>query len=113
MIVARAKLPRKARLSGAVYFTGQYDARRQGKYFTVLVRRNTSGPARLGVVAGRHAVPASVARSMMKRMVREVFRISRLELGNIDVIVRIRQPAIGRNVAPARQELETLLHAAR
>jgi RNase P protein component len=48
----------------------------------------------------------------MKRMVREVFRVLRPRLGSIDVIVRIRQSASGQSLAPARQELETLLHAA-
>ncbi|HWA13952.1 MAG TPA: ribonuclease P protein component [Burkholderiales bacterium] len=111
MIDARAKLPRSARLSGAVHFTGQFDARRQGRHFTVLVRRRSSGTARLGVVAGRHGIPAAVDRSRMKRMVREVFRVLRPRLGSIDVIVRIRQAAAGQGLAVARGELEALLHA--
>lgn len=110
MNVARAKLPRLARLSGAAHFTGQFSARRQGAYFTVLFRnRRESGLARLGIVVGRHAVPASVDRSLMKRTIREVFRNRRGEIGSVDVVVRVRRQADRRNIAEARHELEKLL----
>lgn len=110
-MTARAKLPRPARLSGAVHFTGQFDSRRQGRYFTVLLRNRPIGPARLGVVAGRHAIPAAVERTRMKRAVREVFRRIRTGLGSIDVVVRIRQAASSGAMPEARRELESLLHA--
>jgi ribonuclease P protein component len=71
----RAKLPRKARLQGGAQFTGEFPVRRFGRYFVVLARRNTAGGSgRLGLVAARKAVPLAVARNMMKRAAREVFR---------------------------------------
>jgi len=111
---ARAKLPRLARLSGAVHFTGEFSARRQGVYFTILFRNmRENRPARLGIVAGRHAVPSSVDRSFMKRAIREVFRNKRGGIGSLDVIVRVRRPADRRNIAEARHELEKLLSQSR
>jgi len=108
--VARAKLPRLARLSGAAHFTGGFSARRQGSYFTVLFRnKREGGAARLGIVAGRHAVPGSVDRSLMKRTIREVFRTMRGAVGSMDVVVRVRRRADRRTIADARHELETLL----
>lgn len=112
MTPVRATLPRSVRLTGAAHFTGKFDKRRQGRYFAVLVRHRAAGPARLGVVAGRHAVAAATDRSRMKRVVREVFRQSRVELGNIDIIVRVRQVASGRGLVEARNELRSLLKAA-
>jgi ribonuclease P protein component len=111
---ARAKLPRLARLSGAAHFIGGFSARRQGVYFTVLFRnKQEKALARLGIVAGRHAVPGSVDRSLMKRTIREVFRNRRGEIGNVDVVVRVRRQADRRNIAEARHELEKLLSQSR
>lgn len=114
MSLARAKLPRRARLSGAAHFTGEFSTRRQGAYFTILFRnKRENGPARLGIVAGRHAVPSSVDRSFMKRAIREVFRNKRSGIGSVDVVVRVRRSADRRNIAEARHELEKLLSQGR
>jgi large subunit ribosomal protein L34 len=107
---ARLRLPRKARLSGKAHFTGKYAARRQGKFFVVLSRNSPpGGQARLGIVIGRHTAPRSVTRTLMKRAVREVFRQLRNQLGPVDVVVRVRQPAARPELPAARHELERLL----
>ncbi len=110
MTVVRAKLPRSARLSGAGHFTGEFPARRHGVYFTILLRKTGDNRlARLGIVAGRHAVPGSVDRSFIKRTIREVFRRRRRELGSVDIVVKVRRQA-GRNEGGRiRRELESLL----
>lgn len=110
MNIARAKLPRLARLTGAAHFTGEFSGRRQGVYFTVLFRNKPENePARLGIVAGRHAVPGSVDRSLMKRAIREVFRNKRQTMGSVDIVVRVRRKADRSTIAEARNELEKLL----
>lgn len=92
------------------HFTGGFSARRQGVYFTVLFRnKQENEPARLGIVAGRHAVPGSVDRSLMKRTIREVFRNKRSGMGCVDVVVRVRRQADRGKIAEARHELEKLL----
>jgi ribonuclease P protein component len=97
-------------LSGRVHFTGAFTSRRQGKYLVVLGRSivNT-GPARLGIVVGRHTAPRSVARTLMKRTIREVFRQLRSELGPFDFVVRVRQSAARVELPAVRHELEKLL----
>lgn len=107
---ARFRLPRPARLCGKTQFTGSFAARRQGKFFVILRRTSPpGGQARLGIVIGRDTAPRSVTRSLMKRIVREVFRQLRDQLGPVDVVVRVRQAA-GRPDLPAvRHELERLL----
>lgn len=110
MNAVRAKLPRLARLTGAAHFTGEFSGRRQGVYFTVLFRnKQDNEPARLGIVAGRHAVPGSVDRSLMKRTIREVFRSKRETIGSVDIVVRVRRKADRSKIAEARHELEKLL----
>jgi len=97
-------------LSGAVHFTGEFAARRHGVYFTILFRPTTGAqPARLGIVAGRHAVPGSVDRSFIKRTIREVFRRKRSELGSVDIVVKVRRQAARTEGSRVRRELEDLL----
>ncbi len=110
----RPKLPRKARLSGGAHFCGAYSAKRQGRFFIVLVRNNTGGEnARLGIVIGRRTASKAVVRSAMKRLVREVFRHLRKDLGTSDFVVRVRRPVVGEEIHEARGELQSLLSGGR
>ena len=110
MTQPRPRLLRLARLRGGANFTGAFSERRQGRYFIVLTRNNPGGKgARLGVVIGRRTAPRAVARSAMKRMVREVFRHLRSNLGTTDYVVRVRRPAVKEEIFEARGELQSLL----
>ncbi|HYN26808.1 MAG TPA: ribonuclease P protein component [Burkholderiales bacterium] len=114
MTQPRPRLPRLARLRGGANFTGAFSERRQGRYFIVLTRNNPGGKAaRLGIVIGRRTAPKAVARSAMKRMVREVFRHLRSNLGTTDFVVRVRRTAIGEEIYQARGELQSLLSGGR
>lgn len=63
------------------------------------------GCLRLGVVAGRK-VGGAVARNRAKRMLREIFRVSRaLFAPGHDVILIARRPIIKASFAEARDEL--------
>jgi ribonuclease P protein component len=96
------------------HFTGAFSARRQGRFFIVLTRNNPGGKsARLGIVIGRRTAPKAVARSAMKRLVREVFRHLRNDLGTTDFVVRVRMPAVGEEMSEARGELQSLLSGGR
>ena len=76
-----------------------------------MLRRNSLAgeQARLGIVVGRHTARRSVTRTLIKRIVREVFRRLREQLGPVDIVVRIRQPALRSDLPAARHELEELL----
>ena len=107
---ARQKLPRKARLCGKAQFTGAFTARRQGDFFVVSRRNNAPGAqSRLGIVVGRQVAPRAATRSMMKRIVREVFRRLRDQLGSVDIVVRVRPGPAPFDRSAARRELEKLL----
>lgn len=49
----------------------------------------------------------------MKRLVREVFRHLRSELGKTDFVVRVRKPAARKEMVEARGELQYLLNGGR
>ncbi len=57
--------------------------------FQLFYRPNTLTTARMGVVVGKRFVRSAVARNRIKRVVREVFRLNRLELPCVDMVVRI------------------------
>ena len=114
MTQPRPKLPRLARLCGGAHFTGAFSARRQGRFFIVLTRNNPGAKsARLGIVIGRRTAPKAVARSAMKRLVREVFRNLRSDLGPTDFVVKVRMPAVREELFEARGELQSLLAGGR
>ncbi len=55
----------------------------------MLYGRPTGQAARLGVVVGKKQAPRAVTRNLVKRLVREAFRVRRLELTGWDVLIRL------------------------
>ena len=49
----------------------------------------------------------------MKRLVRDVFRHLRADLGTTDFVVKVRKPAVRVEMAEARCELKSLLSGGR
>ncbi|NIO41441.1 MAG: ribonuclease P protein component [Burkholderiales bacterium] len=86
----RATLPRTARLRGPTQFTGAFQQRYRSRHFLLLIRPGGSieGSARLGIVIGRKQIAGAAGRARMRRIIREVFRFRRHQLGQIDMVVR-------------------------
>ena len=66
---------------------------------------NTMPGARLGLVIGKRAVRRACKRNALKRVAREVFRITRQRLPAMDVVVQLRGAA-------GRREFRTWLEEA-
>ena len=64
--------------------------RSRDRFFTMLVRENGLGLARLGIAVGKKHVRRAVDRNRIKRQVRETFRHHAAMLGGIDVVVLAR-----------------------
>lgn len=80
------------------------------KWFTIHVRKNDSGKARLGVIASKRYLPTAVARNFAKRLMREVFRRNFPAASALDVVIKTRrhfQPAMA---VEGRTALVQLLH---
>lgn len=60
--------------------------------FTVLYRQNGGREARLGLAISRQHCRSAVHRNRLKRLVRESFRLHRVELDGLDIVV-MNQPA--------------------
>jgi ribonuclease P protein component len=71
------------------------NAQRFGNHnFTLLVRKNDIGHARLGLAIAKKSVKLAVDRNRIKRLIRENFRHEIAELPPIDIIAMCRRGAV-------------------
>jgi len=75
------------------------------RYFTVLAVRNDLGHDRLGLAIAKKNIKKAVDRNVIKRTVRENFRIQQ-NMGNIDVVVMARRDALEVSPDILRKSLE-------
>jgi ribonuclease P protein component len=74
-------------------------------YFTLLAIQNDLDHSRLGLAIAKKSIKKAVHRNIIKRTVRENFRLQE-NLGNIDIVVLARREAIGVPLALLRKSLE-------
>ena len=73
-------------------FAKPYKAKHQ--WLLALSRSNQRPYARLGIIIAKSRVPRSVDRNLIKRVVRESFRIHQEMVKGLDIIVLIRSECI-------------------
>ncbi|MDA1195865.1 MAG: ribonuclease P protein component [Planctomycetota bacterium] len=102
----RAALPHEARLRLRADFgrLSRLGRVHPGREALVRILPNPCGQARLGVAAPR-AYGGAVRRNRFKRLVREVFRHVRAELGGVDVLVAPRRGLTEPTLAGLRADL--------
>lgn len=61
----------------------------RGKYFELLYRPNSFATARIGMVIAKKFIRSAVNRNLVRRIVRESFRLSRSKLPHRDIVVRV------------------------
>ena len=79
------------RLSKTDEFSSVFAFRKalRGIHFDMLHRPNSADTARLGVVIAKKFVRSAVNRNLLRRIVRESFRLSRMKLPQRDIVVRV------------------------
>jgi len=68
-------------------------------------------PGRVGYVIGKRALPLAVDRNRVKRILRAVVAAGRPALDAYDLIVRLKRPCTGHELAVMRAEAVRLLGA--
>jgi ribonuclease P protein component len=62
----------------------------RGTCVDIHTRPNDLAHARLGLIVSRRVVPLATRRNRYKRLMREAFRLRQQELGNLDVVARLK-----------------------
>ena len=75
------------------------------QYFTLLAIKNDFNHPRLGLAIAKKNIRKAVHRNVIKRTVRENFRMQQ-NLGNIDVVVLARKEAVDAPLELLRKSLE-------
>jgi ribonuclease P protein component len=84
-----------------------------GKFFQVYAKPNSRADSRLGITVNKRLVPQATARNFCKRLTREAFRIHRIALSGVDLVVRARSVVLSASSEQARAEILDLMQRAR
>ena len=75
-------------------------------YFTLLAIKNEFDHPRLGLAIAKKNIKKAVHRNVIKRAVRENFRMQQQSLGNLDIVVLARREAVDAPLELLRKSLE-------
>ena len=75
-------------------------------FFTLLAIRNDLDHPRLGLAIAKKNIKKAVTRNLIKRSVRENFRLRQYDLINIDIVVLARRDAANASPALLRKSLD-------
>ena len=78
-------------------------------HLMAFVRSSASAHARVGMAITKRKVPTAVARNLIKRQIREIFRVQASELGNKDIVFIIKKPIKDLNNKELRSEINNIL----
>ena len=82
------------RLQNASQYSRVFDqaTKSSSEFFTILSRENTIGQPRLGVVVAKRHAKRAVDRNIIKRIIRESFRLTKKSLPSCDYVVILKRP---------------------
>jgi ribonuclease P protein component len=88
-----ASFPRSHRLLTPSQFKALFDQpqwRASSQHFLLLVSENGLAAPRLGIVIGKRRVKQAVDRNLLRRLMRESFRLRTTSLNGLDIVVLVR-----------------------
>lgn len=110
LVVEDFSFTHRDRLLNASQFTRVFDqaTKSSGEFFTILSRENAEDQPRLGIVVAKRRAKRSVDRNIIKRIIRESFRLNKAILPANDFIVILKRPIKTIKRANLRKQMETL-----
>jgi ribonuclease P protein component len=75
-------------------------------FFTLLAIKNDSEHPRLGLAIAKKIIRKAVTRNLIKRAIRESFRLQQHQLINIDIVVLARKDAVNASPAVFKKSLD-------
>jgi ribonuclease P protein component len=76
------------------------------RYFTLLVIANELDHSRLGLAIAKKNIRKAVDRNILKRAIRESFRMHQQQLGNLDIVVLAKKDALHVPLVQLRASLQ-------
>jgi len=103
--------PRQARIIKTDDFSSVFSFRKRvsGHFLAIHYQYNTLGRARLGLVVAKKIAKRSVDRNYMRRVLREFFRKQQMDIGPIDVVLRVQKIFHHQEHEAVAQEFDDLL----
>ncbi|MGR9071537.1 MAG: ribonuclease P protein component [Gammaproteobacteria bacterium] len=110
MVISRFAFRNSVRLRNPEEYKRVFaDPERQSdRYFTILARKNNLDYPRLGLAIAKKNIKRAVGRNLIKRIIRESFRLRQHEIGNLDVVVMARNGADSATPSMLRQSLDKI-----
>ena len=109
MIEQNQGFPRTLRLLKAAEFKKVFTnpVKSTDHYFTLLATPSESGSPRLGLAIAKKMIKRAVDRNLIKRTVRESFRLQQQNIGSIDIVALAKKEALDASPEVLRKSLET------
>lgn len=100
--------PPQLRLKKAAEFKKVFTnpAKSTDRYFTLLAVRNDFGFPRVGLAIAKKIIRKAVDRNLIKRTVRESFRLQQHSMACIDIVVMARKEALDAKPDALRKSLD-------
>ena len=112
MVIQGFSYPKTLRLLHSSEFKvvfDQSDCKTSCREFLLLARFNDKTQPRLGLVIGKKSVRRAVARNLIKRVMREQFRLRQHELPTLDLVLLARRGADSLDSAQLAAQLGQLI----
>jgi ribonuclease P protein component len=105
------KFPSELRLLKTDDFSSVFNFRKRISATTLVIhyRNNLQPHPRLGLVVSKKVAKLSVDRNYMRRVLRELFRRNKVNLGNLDLVIRPQKPFSSKNYNEIAQEFDMLI----
>ena len=85
-----------------------FKCRASSNHFIALAKPNTRDYPRLAIMVAKKTDRRAVRRNYMRRVFREYFRRNRLNIGQIDIVVRITKSFKKQDFADINQEIDVI-----
>jgi ribonuclease P protein component len=86
----------------------QPNFRVSSRYLLMLAKSSDSSASRLGIVVAKKNIPKAVQRNRIKRLLRESFRIRKLDFATIDLVVLAKKGFDALENHEIRAQIDTL-----
>lgn len=75
---------------------------------TLCVRKKKMGLPRLGLIIAKREIPKAVKRNLLKRLIRESFRLNQRLMGEYDLVIMVKRKCLTKTKKEITTSLERL-----